>query len=522
MANTLFEWHKREFKLFKSAIITICLLLTPWAQAQQSIRLKARGAVSRYSSKRRQAGVLPHHYVLEFRSYPGPETRQELGRRGIRVLQYLPDLGLMVSSDAQPDLAGLEVTWAGALDAGDKISPLLQAQSAGAYLVVFQVDSEMQKARETVRSQGLDILENPALLAWQLLVTGDYRKVTSLAANDAVAYVMPASPDLVAGAPVTGCAGPLTEAGPVGEYVEVGNGWARDADGGVALHYFFQSLTQKLDESTVRGEIERAFREWARYANLTLSPGQQEGAVRSIDILFARGSHGDGYPFDGRGGILAHTFYPAPPNSEPMAGDMHLDADEDWHAGTDVDLYTVALHEAGHALGLGHSDRPGAVMYPYYRLGSVLTDDDIAGIRALYGSNSSTPAQPPVPPVQPPVQPPVKPPVQPPVQPPVKPPVQPPVTPGADTTPPSLTITSPGSTMLSTSSASIAISGTASDNAGVTAVKWTNSFGDGGTASGTAIWSVNVPLLTGNNAITIRAFDAAGNSGWRAITIVKR
>ena len=76
--------------------------------------------------------------------------------------------------------------------------------------------------------------------------------------------------------------------------------------------------------------------------------------------------------------------------------------------------------------------------------------------------------------------------------------------------------------MLSTSSASITVSGTASDNAGVTAVKWTNSFGDGGTASGTAIWSVSVPLLTGNNAITIRAFDAAGNSGWRAITVVKR
>lgn len=76
--------------------------------------------------------------------------------------------------------------------------------------------------------------------------------------------------------------------------------------------------------------------------------------------------------------------------------------------------------------------------------------------------------------------------------------------------------------MFSTASARITISGTASDNAGVTAVKWSNSFGDGGAALGTATWSVSVPLLTGNNAITIRAFDAAGNSGWRAITVVKR
>ncbi len=76
--------------------------------------------------------------------------------------------------------------------------------------------------------------------------------------------------------------------------------------------------------------------------------------------------------------------------------------------------------------------------------------------------------------------------------------------------------------MVSTSAASITISGTARDNVGVTAVKWTDSFGDGGAASGTASWSVSVPLLTGNNAITIRAFDAAGNSGWRTITVVRR
>src|SRR5207253_7407999 len=132
------------------------------------------------------------------------------------------------------------------------------------------------------------------------------------------------------------------------------------------------------------------------------------------------GAHGDAYPFDGPGRTLAHTFYPSPPNSEPVAGDMHLDADEDWHTGANLDLFSVALHEAGHALGLGHSDRPGAVMYPYYHLVSGLTDDDIAGIRDLYGSKSNPPAQPP--PVQPTVQPPVPPSPQPPVQPPAQPP----------------------------------------------------------------------------------------------------
>ena len=141
--------------------------------------------------------------------------------------------------------------------------------------------------------------------------------------------------------------------------------------------------------------MERAFQVWASYANVSFSPAQAQGAVRSIDILFASGAHGDAYPFDGPGGVLAHTFYPAPINGEPIAGDMHFDASESWSVGTNTDLFSVALHETGHALGLGHSSNPGAVMYPYYRMQTGLTSDDIAGIQALYGPAVAPPAAPP-------------------------------------------------------------------------------------------------------------------------------
>ena len=85
---------------------------------------------------------------------------------------------------------------------------------------------------------------------------------------------------------------------------------------------------------------------------------------------------------------------------------MHLDADENWHAGADVDIYSVALHEAGHALGLGHSDNPGDVMYPYYRPGMALSANDIGAAQALYGvpgttSNAAVTASAPVAPTAP-------------------------------------------------------------------------------------------------------------------------
>jgi hypothetical protein len=172
-----------------------------------------------------------------------------------------------------------------------------------------------------------------------------------------------------------------------------------------------------------------------------------------------------------------------------------------------VDLYSVALHEAGHALGLGHSDVPGAVMYPYYRLATTLASDDIAGIQALYGApQSSTPTPTPVPTPTPTPKPT---------------PTPTPAPGGKDTIAPTVLIAAPGSSIVSTSAAAMLFSGTASDNVGVASVTWSTSGGDSGTASGTTSWSATIPLLGGTNVVTIRAFDAAGNSSWRSVTVVR-
>ena len=387
-----------------------------------------------------------------------------------------------------------------------KISPRIERWGGSAYVVVFRSGADMARARDRMRASGFDLIEHPDLRERDLLVAGPRGRVGQLGQWDEVAYVLPASPALVAGQPVTACSGPSIEEGEAGEYVQVGRGWTRTPGRPVELRYTFESVTAKIDEGAARAEIERALREWEKHANLTFTADGEAGGPRTIAIRFAEGAHGDSYPFDGAGRGLAHTFYPAPPNPEPIAGNMHFDGAEDWRIGAGVDLYSVALHEAGHALGLGHSDQPGAVMYPYYHQANGLTSDDIAGIRELYGTKDASPPPTPEAPTAPPPPPP--------------PPTPPPV--AGDKTPPGLRISTPFRTMVTTTAASLSMAGTASDDWGVEVVQWTTSTGGSGVAAGTVNWSATVPLFPGTTVITVRAYDAAGNSAWRAITVTRR
>ncbi|XP_072528112.1 matrix metalloproteinase-25 [Salminus brasiliensis] len=151
------------------------------------------------------------------------------------------------------------------------------------------------------------------------------------------------------------------------------------------------SRSPSLSPALVELILSYALKAWSDVAPLsfTLLHPSPQASPHNADIIvnFTSGFHEDGYPFDGKGGTLAHAFFPG-------IGDTHFDDEENWSYGAHIestDLFTVAVHEFGHALGLAHSSSRRSIMRPYYSgaVGDIptytLPADDRLGIQALYG-----------------------------------------------------------------------------------------------------------------------------------------
>lgn len=460
------------------------------------------------------------------------------------------------------------------------------AAGAPAFLVVFQPEVHPSAARALVWSHSLGVREHPDLLPSHLLVEGPLEKVRQLAATGEVARVLPVSNDLLEGRRVHACSGGIALGMARSQSVPLyGDGWDGPGLHAADLGYYFSTLPASLPRSRAQDSFLRAFQEWARVVQLRFLPAARADAPRTLNVLFARGEHGDGNPFDGRGRILAHSFFPSPPNPEWIAGDLHFDDDEDWSGeGSAVDLFSVVLHETGHTLGLGHSDQPGAVMYAYYRRATGLTEEDVSAIRQLYAARDKKEEPPP------PGLPALSLEITSPTREPSMPSSVPTVTlagkagpsgavarvnwfnsrggdgqaigteswtagpialtegvnlltvtatgldgasisrslsviydgAGRDTSAPALTILFPPGTSYATYQTGIRLSGVASDDTCVTEVRWSDSLGYSGAARGTSYWSTDeIQLREGANTITVRASDAAGNIAWRAVVVTR-
>ena len=90
------------------------------------------------------------------------------------------------------------------------------------------------------------------------------------------------------------------------------------------------------------------------------------------------------------------------------------------------------------------------------------------------------------------------------------------------TAPVTIAITSPASAVVTVSTTTLSVSGTASGGAGITQMTWQTSNGATGTASGSTRWVASgIPIPQGNTTIVVRAFDAKGASAWVALVAVR-
>jgi hypothetical protein len=140
-------------------------------------------------------------------------------------------------------------------------------------------------------------------------------------------------------------------------------------------------------------EILRAAQQWAILAHINLAVVPDDGLGWG-DGNYQQGdpAHGDirigGYDASSYGATwLAEAMQPPPVNNFDLAGDILFNTGVTWHNGSTYDLYTVAMHEIGHALGMDHSSSTTAVMYAAYNgIKSGLTSDDQSGIQSIYAA----------------------------------------------------------------------------------------------------------------------------------------
>jgi hypothetical protein len=138
--------------------------------------------------------------------------------------------------------------------------------------------------------------------------------------------------------------------------------------------------------------ILKAAQSWAQQTNINFAVVPDDGSSSGA------GSYQQGDPAKGDIRIsgfnfnntnLATAYMPPPANNYSVAGDIKFNTGQYFNNGSTYDLFSVAAHEIGHALGLYHTTTTSAVMYSAYNgVKNALNADDIAGIRAIYSNGN--------------------------------------------------------------------------------------------------------------------------------------
>ncbi len=157
---------------------------------------------------------------------------------------------------------------------------------------------------------------------------------------------------------------------------------------GTAKSDLFAKYDAKFSTATWERQFARALQTWASVTPLNFHFVNDDGSAAGAGG-FGQGDSRFGDirlgAFASTSRYLAYSYFPYP--STTRGGDIVLNSRLVYNIGTNYDLYSVLLHEAGHTLGLNHSSVYGSVMYPTIaKVYAGLSADDMAGIRAIYGA----------------------------------------------------------------------------------------------------------------------------------------
>jgi len=163
------------------------------------------------------------------------------------------------------------------------------------------------------------------------------------------------------------------------------------------LKYTLTNFCESFGKEKTQDQIDAAFETWQSVRGLKSKRVEpdEELEVKITFLNIHDEMHGLNCPYKlsgQKGGTLAHAFYPG---KSAISGYIHFDS-ENWTDQKTVagdgkhNLFSVAVHELGHALGLYHNtEDKDSILQPIYKSGfsnKILSESDIKTIQEMYGA----------------------------------------------------------------------------------------------------------------------------------------